>query len=79
MKSKDIDSNFQENKNTNKNGNKKESIDELNEENFKVNKTNEKYGFIFSILSQFIMVLNFIQLKTYKPWFPQSFSHNSLI
>ena len=48
MKSKDIDSNFQENKNTNKNGNKKESIDELNEENFKVNKTNEKYA-LFSV------------------------------
>lgn len=39
----------------------------------------EKYALILGLISQFLWALNSIQLKTYRLWFPNSYSNNSLV
>ena len=51
----------------------------LSEEKLKEKRHNERIGTILEILSQFIWALNSIQLKTYKTFFPNDFSNNSLV
>ena len=51
----------------------------LNDENLKEKRRNERLGAIIGIISQFIWAINSIQLKTYKTFFPNDFSNNSLV
>ena len=51
----------------------------LADEMLAIKRKNEKYAIAIGILSQFIWALNFIQLKTYQPYFPSAFSNNSLV
>ena len=53
--------------------------DSLTLEELKRKRQKESIGYIIGILSQLIWALNSIQIKTYEPWFPQSFSNNSLL
>ena len=39
----------------------------------------ESYAYIIGTFSQFLWSINSIQLKSYQPWFPTSFSNNSLV
>ena len=57
------------------------SIDseKLEDEQLKLKRKNESIGYIIGILSQLIWALNSIQIKTYEPWFPKTFSNNSLL
>ena len=50
----------------------------LNDEQLLEKRKNEKYAYIIGIITQFVWALNTIQIKTYEPWFPGSFSINSL-
>ena len=52
---------------------------ELNDEMLVEKRKNERFSIIIGILSQFIWALNSIQLKTYKKFFPNDFSNNSLV
>ena len=51
----------------------------LDDENLKLKRHNERIGAFFAVLSQFIWAINSIQLKTYKSFFPNDFSNNSLV
>ena len=51
----------------------------LNEEELKEKRRNESYAYLIGILSQLVWALNSIQIKTYEPWFPKTFSNNSLL
>ena len=51
---------------------------QLNDE-AKMKRNNKRKGIILGIISQFIMALNYIQLKTYKSFFPNDFSIDSFI
>ena len=53
--------------------------DDLDEEALREKRKNESYAYIIGILSQLIWALNSIQIKTYEPWFPGTFSNNSLL
>ncbi len=55
------------------------SSSKMNDEMLKEKRYKEKIGAIFAILSQFIWAINSIQLKTYKTFFPEDFSNNSLV
>ena len=55
------------------------SSSNMNDEMLKEKRHKEKIGAIFAILSQFIWAINSIQLKTYKTFFPEDFSNNSLV
>jgi len=48
-------------------------------EDLKKKRARERFGYIIGILSQSVWALNSIQIKTYEPWFPKSFSNNSLL
>ena len=48
-------------------------------EELKRKRAKERFGYIIGILSQLVWALNSIQIKTYEPWFPKSFSNNSLL
>ena len=48
-------------------------------EDLKKKRARERFGYIIGILSQLVWALNSIQIKTYEPWFPKSFSNNSLL
>ena len=50
----------------------------LNEEQLLEKRKNERYAYIVGIITQLVWALNTIQIKTYEPWFPGSFSINSL-
>ena len=71
------------NNNNNKKGSNNHSIDSdselLTKEELKRKRQKERIGYIIGILSQLVWALNSIQIKTYEPWFPQSFSNNSLL
>ena len=51
----------------------------LTKEELRRKRQKESIGYIIGILSQLIWALNSIQIKTYEPWFPRSFSNNSLL
>jgi len=53
--------------------------DELTAEQLLLKRKKESFGYIIGILSQLVWALNSIQIKTYEPWFPKSFSNNSLL
>ena len=55
------------------------SSDLLTVEELKRKRAKERFGYIIGILSQLVWALNSIQIKTYEPWFPKSFSNNSLL
>ena len=55
------------------------SSDELTYEMLVEKRKNERYAYIIGIISQLIWALNSIQIKTFEPWFPKSFSNNSLL
>ena len=55
------------------------SSSELNDELLKDKRHKERIGAILGILSEFIWAINSIQLKTYKTFFPNDFSNNSLV
>ena len=52
---------------------------ELNDEMLAEKRKNERFAVIIGIASQFVWALNSIQLKTYKQFFPDDFSNNSLV
>ena len=51
----------------------------LNDEMLRDKRHKERIGAIIGIISQFIWAINSIQLKTYKTFFPNDFSNNSLV
>ena len=51
----------------------------LNDEMLATKRKNERYATIIGVLSQFVWAINSIQLKTYKQFFPNQFSNNSLV
>ena len=55
------------------------SSEQLTKEELSRKRKNESIGYILGILSQLVWALNSIQIKTYEPWFPKSFSNNSLL
>ena len=55
------------------------SSSRLDNEKLKDKRHREKIGALFGIISQFIWAINNIQLKTYKTFFPNEFSNNSLV
>ena len=55
------------------------SSSKLGDEILKDKRHKERIGAIFAVLSQFIWAINSIQLKTYKSFFPNEFSNNSLV
>ena len=55
------------------------SSSKLEDEKLKEKRRKERIGTLFAILSQFIWAINSIQLKTYKSFFPNDFSNNSLV
>jgi len=55
------------------------SSSQLNDEMLKEKRRKEKIGAVIGIISQFIWAINSIQLKTYKTFFPDYFSNNSLV
>ena len=55
------------------------SSSKLNDEKLIEKRHNERIGAIIGIISQFIWAINSIQLKTYKTFFPNDFSNNSLV
>ena len=55
------------------------SSSKLDDEKLKLKRHNERIGTIIGIISQFIWAINSIQLKTYKSFFPNDFSNNSLV
>ena len=55
------------------------SSSKLEDEKLKDKRRKERIGTLFAILSQFIWAINSIQLKTYKSFFPNDFSNNSLV
>ena len=67
--------------NNNKTGSGFYSVDstELTKEQLLQKRKKESIGYLIGILSQLIWALNSIQIKTYEPWFPKSFSNNSLL
>ena len=52
---------------------------ELNDDLLLLKRKNENFAIIIGILSQFVWAINSIQLKTYKKFFPNDFSNNSLV
>ena len=50
----------------------------LNDEMLAERRKKERYAFFIGIFAQFVWAINSIQLKTYKKWFPDHFSNNSL-
>ena len=40
---------------------------------------NEKFALIIGLIAQFVWAVNSIQLKTYKQWFPEAYSNNSIV
>ena len=40
---------------------------------------NEKFALIVGLIAQLVWAINSIQLKTYKKWFPEAYSNNSLV
>ena len=52
---------------------------DLTEEQLKSKRQKERIAYIIGIISQFVWALNSIQIKTYEPWFPGTFSNNSLL
>ena len=55
------------------------SSSKLDNEMLKEKRHKERIGAVIGVLSQFIWALNSIQLKTYKTFFPNDFSNNSLV
>ena len=55
------------------------SSSQLNDEMLKEKRRKEKIGAVIGIIAQFIWAINSIQLKTYKTFFPDDFSNNSLV
>ena len=55
------------------------SSSQLDDEKLKLKRRNERIGTVIGIISQFIWAINSIQLKTYKSFFPNDFSNNSLV
>ena len=55
------------------------SSSQLNDEMLKEKRRKERIGAIIGLISQFIWAINSIQLKTYKTFFPDDFSNNSLV
>jgi len=55
------------------------SSSKLDEEMLKDKRRKERIGTIIGVISQFIWAINSIQLKTYKTFFPNDFSNNSLV
>ena len=55
------------------------SSSRLDNEKLKDKRHREKRGALFGIISPFIWAINNIQLKTYKTFFPNEFSNNSLV
>ncbi len=53
--------------------------EQLTKEELQRKRQKERIGYIIGILSQLVWALNSIQIKTYEPWFPKSFSNNSLL
>jgi drug/metabolite transporter (DMT)-like permease len=53
--------------------------DLLTKEHLIEKRKNEQFAYIIGILSQLVWALNSIQIKTYEPWFPGTFSNNSLL
>ena len=40
---------------------------------------NERFALIIGLIAQFVWAINSIQLKTYKKWFPEAYSNNSIV
>ena len=55
------------------------SSSKLDDEMLKEKRRKERIGTVIGIISQFIWAINSIQLKTYKTFFPDDFSNNSLV
>ena len=55
------------------------SSSKMNDEMLKEKRRKERIGAIIGLISQFIWAINSIQLKTYKTFFPDDFSNNSLV
>jgi drug/metabolite transporter (DMT)-like permease len=55
------------------------SSSKLDEEKLRLKRHNERIGTVIGVISQFIWAINSIQLKTYKSFFPNDFSNNSLV
>ena len=51
----------------------------LDEEMLREKRRKERIGTVIGVISQFIWAINSIQLKTYKTFFPNDFSNNSLV
>ena len=55
------------------------SSSRLNDEMLREKRHKERIGAVIGVISQFIWAINSIQLKTYKTFFPDDFSNNSLV
>ena len=55
------------------------SSSQLDDEGLRIKRRNERIGTVIGVISQFIWAINSIQLKTYKSFFPNDFSNNSLV
>ena len=51
----------------------------LDDEMLREKRRKERIGTVIGVISQFIWAINSIQLKTYKTFFPNDFSNNSLV
>lgn len=51
----------------------------LNDEMKIEKRKNDRLAIVYGIIAQLIWAFNAIQLKSYKPWFPDAFSNNSLV
>ena len=51
----------------------------LDDEKLREKRRKERIGTVIGVISQFIWAINSIQLKTYKTFFPNDFSNNSLV
>ena len=51
----------------------------LTKEELQRKRKKESLGYIIGIVSQLVWALNSIQIKKYEPWFPNTFSNNSLL
>ena len=51
----------------------------LNDDLLKQRRQNEHYAIFLGVISQFIWAINAIQVETYKKFFPECYSDNSLV